>query len=85
MHHHTLSNLTPVEMIIGFAALFLVFIHLFLAHHHGHQEKQSTQDGCCHRQHLLGVTFVGWLVALLLATKQPQQVMVVYNTPSPPR
>src|SRR5579863_3516098 len=43
MHHHTLSNLTPVEMIIGFAALFLVLYIYFFAHHHGHQEKQPSQ------------------------------------------
>jgi hypothetical protein len=30
-----------------------------------------------------GVTLIGWLVALLLATRQPQQVVMVYNTRPP--
>ena len=32
-----------------------------------------------------GFTLVGWIVALVLASKQPQPVVIVYNTPPPPR
>jgi hypothetical protein len=32
-----------------------------------------------------GVTLFGWIIALVLASKQPQPVVVVYNTPPPPR
>jgi hypothetical protein len=32
-----------------------------------------------------GVTLFGWIIALVLASKQPQPVVVVYNTPPSPR
>lgn len=33
----------------------------------------------------LGVTLFGWIIALVLACKQPQTVVIVYNTPPSPR
>jgi hypothetical protein len=34
---------------------------------------------------LFGVTLLGWIIALVLASKQPQPTVVIYNTPPPPR
>lgn len=33
----------------------------------------------------LGFTLIGWVAALVLATKQPQPVIVVYSAPPPPQ
>ena len=32
-----------------------------------------------------GATLIGWVVALILATKRPQPAVVLYNVPPPPR
>jgi hypothetical protein len=34
---------------------------------------------------LFGVTLLGWVLALVLASKQPQPVIIVHNAPPPPR
>jgi hypothetical protein len=35
---------------------------------------------------LFGVTLLGWILALVLASKESQPVVIVYNSPpSPPR
>lgn len=85
MHHHTLSNLTPIEMIIAFAALFLVLYIYFLPTITAIKRNSPHKTAVVIVNILFGVTLIGWLVALLLATKQPQQVTVIYNAPPPPR
>jgi uncharacterized membrane protein len=84
MHHHTLSNLTPIEMIIGFAALFLVLYIYFLPTITAIKKNSPHKTAVVIVNIFFGVTLIGWLVALLLASKQPQQV-IIYNTPPPPR
>jgi uncharacterized membrane protein len=85
MHHHTLSNLTTIELIIAFAALFLVLYIYFLPTIMAIKRNSPHKTAVIIVNIFFGVTLIGWLVALLLATKQPQQVMIVYNTPPPPR
>lgn len=85
MHHRTLSNLTPVEMIIAFAALFLLLYIYFLPTITAIKRNSPHKTAVVIVNIIFGVTLVGWLVALLLATKQPQQVVIVYNSPPPPR
>jgi uncharacterized membrane protein len=84
MHHHTLSNLTPVEMIIGFVALFLVLYIYFLPTITAIKRNSRHKTAVVIVNIFFGVTLIGWLIALLLASKQPQQVVVVYNSPPPP-
>lgn len=85
MHHHSLSNLTPIEMIIAFAALFLVLYIYFLPTITAIKKNSPHKTAVVIVNILFGVTLIGWLIALLLASKQPQQVVVVYNTPPQPR
>ena len=85
MHHHTLSNLTPIEMIIAFAALFLVLYIYFLPTITAIKRNSPHKTAVVIVNVLFGFTLVGWVVALLLASKQPQPAIVVYNTPPPPR
>ena len=86
MHHHTLSNLSPIEMIIGFAALFLVlYIYFFptitaIKRHSPHKTTVVILNL------FFGFTLIGWIVALVLATKQPQQPQqVIIYTQAPPQ
>lgn len=83
MHHHTLSNLTPIEMIIGFVALFLALYIYFLPTITAIKRNSPHKTAVVIVNIFFGVTLIGWLVALLLASKQPQQVVVVYNSPPP--
>ena len=85
MHHSHLSNPTPVEMIVALAALFLVLYIYFLPTFTAIKRNSPHKTAVVIVNIFFGVTLIGWLIALLLATKQPQQVVVVYNTPpSPP-
>lgn len=83
MHHHTLSNLTPIEMIIGFVALFLFLYIYFLPIITAIKRNSPHKTAVVIVNIFFGVTLIGWLVALLLASKQPQQVVIVYNSPPP--
>ena len=68
MHHHTLSNLTPVEMIIGFVALFLVLYIYFLPTITAIKRNSPNKTAVIIVNIFFGVTLIGWLVALLLAS-----------------
>ena len=85
MHHHALSNLTPIELIIAFAALFLVLYIYFLPTITAIKRNSPHKTAVVIVNIFFGVTLIGWLIALLLASKQPQPVVVVYNTSPPPR
>lgn len=85
MHHHTLSNLTPIELIIAFAALFFILYIYFLPTITAIKKNSPYKTAVVIVNIFFGVTLIGWFVALLLASKQPQQVIVVYNNPGPPR
>jgi uncharacterized membrane protein len=85
MHHTNLHNLTPIETIIAFAALFLVLYIYFLPTVTAIRKNSPYKAAAIIVNILFGVTLLGWVIALILASKQPQQVVVVYNTPPPPR
>src|SRR5205809_1181572 len=70
MHHHTLSNLTPVDTIIAFAALFLVLYIHFLPTITAIKRNSTHKVAVVIVNIFFGVTLIGWLVALLLASKQ---------------
>jgi len=85
MHHHThLSNLTPIETIFGVAALFLILYIYFLPTVTAIRRNSPHKTAVVIVNIFFGVTIIGWVFALLLASKQPQPVVVVYNTPPPP-
>jgi T4 superinfection immunity protein len=85
MHHTNLHNLTPIEMIIAVAALFLVLYIYFLPTITAIRKNSPYKAAAIIVNILFGVTILGWIIALVLASKQPQPVVVVYNTPPPPR
>lgn len=85
MHHTNLHNLTPIETIIAFAAIFLVLYIYFLPTITAIKKNSPYKTAVIIVNVLFGVTLLGWVIALILASKQPQQVVVVYNSPPPPR
>jgi Superinfection immunity protein len=77
MHHHTLSNLTPIEMIIGFVALFFVLYIYFLPIIMAIKRNSPHKTAVIIVNIFFGVTLIGWLVALLLASKEPRSPVVI--------
>ena len=84
MHHTNLHNLTLIEWIIAVAALFLVLYIYFLPTIIAIRKNSPYKAAAIIVNILFGVTLLGWIIALVLASKQAQQVVVVYNTPPPP-
>lgn len=84
MHHTNLHNLTPIEMVIAVAALFLVLYIYFLPTITAIRKNSPYKAAAIIVNILFGVTLLGWIIALVLASKQTQQVVVVYNAPPPP-
>ena len=85
MHHTNLHNLTPIETIIAFAALFLVLYIYFLPTITAIRKNSPYKAAAIIVNIMFGVTILGWIIALILASKQPQPIIVVYNGPPPPR
>jgi uncharacterized membrane protein len=86
MHHHTnLSNLTPVQTIFALAALFLILYIYFLPTITAIRKNSPNKMAVVIVNILFGFTLIGWVVALVLASKQTQPVVVIYNDPPPPR
>jgi uncharacterized membrane protein len=84
MHHTHLSNLSPFETIIAFTALFLVLYVYFLPTITAIKRNSPYKTAAITVNVLFGVTLLGWIIALVLASKHPQPVVVVYNAPPPP-
>jgi hypothetical protein len=85
MHHTNLHNLTPIEMIVAVAALFLVLYIYFLPTITAIRKNSPYKAAAIIVNVLFGVTLLGWIIALILASKQPQSTVIIYNTPPPPR
>lgn len=85
MHHTPLQNLPLGQLIILLIALFCVLAFYFLPTIIAIKRKSPHTTAVIIINLFFGVTLVGWIIALVLASKQPQAVVVVYNTPPPPR
>jgi hypothetical protein len=72
-------------MIIAFAALFLVLYIYFLPTIIAIRKNSPYKAAAIIVNVLFGVTLLGWVLALILASKQPQPSVIIYNTPPPPR
>lgn len=83
MHHANLSNLTPIQTIIALAALFLVLYIYFLPTIMAIRRNSPYKAAAIIVNILFGVTLLGWIFALILASKHSQPVVVAYNTPPP--
>lgn len=85
MHHANLSNLTPIQTIIAVAVLFLVLYIYFLPTITAIRRNSPYKTAAIIVNILFGVTLLGWIFALVLASKQPHPVVIVYNDPPPSR
>lgn len=83
MHHTPLQNLPLSQMIILSIALFCVLGFYLLPTMMAIKRKSPHRTAVVIINVFLGFTLVGWIIALVLASKQPQAVVVVYKT-SPP-
>lgn len=84
MHHPQLQSFSVIQMIIVVIALFCVLAFYFLPTIIAIKRKSPHTAAVLILNIFFGVTLVGWIVALILASKQPQPVIVVYNSPPPP-
>ena len=83
MHHTHLSNLPPIQMFFLIAVLFIGLAVYFYPTIHAIRRNSQHTTAVVILNVFFGFTLIGWIVALLLATKQPQ-VVIVYNPPRPP-
>jgi phosphate starvation-inducible membrane PsiE len=85
MHHTQLNNLPPLQMAILCITLVMVGAIYFLPTIIAIKRNSPHASAVVILNFFFGFTFVGWIVALLLASKQPQPIVVVYGAPPPPR
>jgi RsiW-degrading membrane proteinase PrsW (M82 family) len=85
MHHPQLQNLTLSQMVLLLLALFLVLAFYFLPTIIAIKRKSPHTTAVLILNFFLGVTLLGWIIALVLASKQPQPVVVIYNGAPPQR
>lgn len=83
MHHTQLQNLSLSQTIVLVIALFCVLAFYLLPTIMAIKRKSPRTTAVVILNIFFGFTLVGWIVALVLASKQPQPVVVVYNTPPP--
>jgi hypothetical protein len=83
MHHTQLQTLSLSQVVLLVIALFLVLAFYFLPTIIAIKRKSPHTTAVVILNFFLGVTLLGWIIALVLASKQPQAVVVVYNTPPP--
>jgi RsiW-degrading membrane proteinase PrsW (M82 family) len=72
-------------MIVLVIALFCVLAFYFLPTIMALKRKSPHTTAVVIINFLFGFTLVGWIVALVLASKQPQPIVVIYSDPSQPR
>jgi RsiW-degrading membrane proteinase PrsW (M82 family) len=83
MHHTQLQTLSLSQVVLLVIALFLVLAFYFLPTIIAIKRKSQHTMAVVILNFFLGVTLLGWIIALVLASKQPQPVIVVYNAPPP--
>jgi RsiW-degrading membrane proteinase PrsW (M82 family) len=83
MHHTQLQTLSLSQVVLLVIALFLVLAFYFLPTIIAIKRKSPHTMAVVILNFFLGVTLLGWIIALVLASKQPQPVIVVYNAPPP--
>jgi RsiW-degrading membrane proteinase PrsW (M82 family) len=83
MHHTQLQSLSLSQTIVLVIALFCVLAFYLLPTIMAIKRKSPHTTAVVILNIFFGFTLVGWIVALVLASKQPQPVVVVYNAPPP--
>lgn len=82
MHHTQLQTLSLSQVVVLVIALFLVLAFYFLPTIMAIKRKSPHTTAVVILNLFLGVTLLGWIIALVLASKR-QAVVVVYNAPPP--
>ena len=85
MHHTPLQNLPLSQMIVLVITLFLVLAFYFLPTIIALKRKSPHTTAVIIINFFFGFTLVGWIIALVLASKQPRQVVIIYNSLPPQR
>lgn len=70
-------------MIALVIALFLVLAFYLLPTIMAIKKKSPHITAVVIINFFFGFTLIGWIIALVLASKQPQPVIVIYNDPPP--
>ena len=83
MHHTQLQTLSLSQVVLLVIALFLVLAFYFLPTIMAIKRKSPHTTAVVILNLFFGVTLIGWIIALVLASKRPQAVVVVYNAPPP--
>lgn len=83
MHHTHISNFGPIQLVFLVIILFGVLAFYFLPTIMAIKRNSPHTTAVVILNIFFGVTLFGWIIALVLASKQPQTVVVVYNTPPP--
>lgn len=83
MQHTQLQSLSLSQTIVLVIALFCVLAFYLLPTIMAIKRKSPHTTAVVILNIFFGFTLVGWIVALVLASKQPQPVVVVYNAPPP--
>lgn len=83
MHHTQSQNLSLSQVVLLVIALFLVLAFYFLPTIMAIKRKSPHTTAVVILNLFLGVTLLGWIIALVLASKQSQPIIVVYNGPPP--
>lgn len=81
MHHTHLSNLLPIQIFFLVAVLFLALAMYFVPTITAIRRNSPHKTAVVILNLLFGFTLIGWIFALVLASKQPQPVVIVYNAP----
>jgi hypothetical protein len=84
MRHMPLQNLPLSQMVLLVIALFCALGFYLLPATMAIKRKSPHTTAVVILNIFFGFTLVGWIIALVLASKQPQPVVVVYNTPPRP-
>ena len=85
MHHTQLSNLPPLQIAILCITFVIVGTLYLLPTIIAIKRNSPDASAVVILNFLFGFTVVGWIVALVLASRQSQPIVVVYSAPPPPR
>lgn len=85
MHHTDLSNLPPLQMAVVGITMVMVLVLYLLPTIVAVKRNSPHTVAVVLINFFFGFSGIGWIVALVLATKQPQPIVVIYGAPPPPR
>lgn len=85
MHHPDWSTLPAAQTAIFWLALVMAAVIYLLPTIIAIRRNSPHTAAAVIVNLIFGFTVVGWIVALILASKQPQPIVVIYGGAPPPR